>query len=317
MPGDQVAFVYGDRPARPRKVNRAVQHILRDVFTAPGFIGLGIVLQALWTLSIPQPYVWLPGTLFIVLASLPTVSGFLGLKSVPEERSIVAGRTAAYLDFADPSHVGKKSGDAAMSDPHSLERPPPRLAVMLIGSQCNSNLCALQPEFKEMGDVFSQMVQELRTAPPEEDVGFLNSEFYMHTANPANNSNMVCMYFRSYEHILRFSQREGGLHWPAWNKYRALQRERPKLGTNIGLWHEIYEVSNAEAIYLNMPRIGLGDVWDSVPTPDGRFVYRNPLVVANGSYTSSDGRMGIKQGEKGSVKGTCPLGRRDTPISQS
>lgn len=46
---------------------------------------------------------------------------------------------------------------------------------------------------------------------------------------------------------------DGGRHWKAWNKFRKLQRDQAKLGKEIGLWHEAFEVSNAEGIYINMP----------------------------------------------------------------
>lgn len=54
--------------------------------------------------------------------------------------------------------------------------------------------------------------------------------------------------------MLRFAHKDGSKHWPAWNKYRNLQREQHKLGTQIGLWHEVFEISNAESIYHNMQR---------------------------------------------------------------
>lgn len=38
--------------------------------------------------------------------------------------------------------------------------------------------------------------------------------------------------------------------------------------------------------------IGLGDMWDAVPTADGKVVYRNSLVVGSGSYATANGRMG-------------------------
>jgi len=50
--------------------------------------------------------------------------------------------------------------------------------------------------------------------------------------------------------------------------------------------------------------MGLGDMWDAVPAPGGGFVYRNALVVPNGVFTTSDGRLGYARGaEKGGAAG--------------
>lgn len=147
------------------------------------------MLQTLFTSFIPYPYNFLPGAVFITIVSAPNVLRWLGLSSESKEATPIIGKTAAYLDFANPSHAGKQPGYSAFTTPH--EQRAPQLAVMLIGSQCRSSLGAVQPEFKEMGEVFASMIEELRAAPPEDDVGFLNAEFYMHGGRSANNSNMV------------------------------------------------------------------------------------------------------------------------------
>ncbi|KAF8590879.1 hypothetical protein K439DRAFT_1114186 [Ramaria rubella] len=278
-------FVLGDRESRPPKVNRTVEHIIGNVFTTQGFVGIGIFIQALCTLLLPCSYALLPGAVFIAIVNLPT---FLRM-------------TSAYLEFADCSHAGKQPGAAAFTSPGTPERRPPKMALMIIGSQCRSKLGALQPEFKDMGEQFANMIQELRTAPPEDDVGFLNAEFYMHGGKSSGNSNMVCIYWKSYAHMHRFAHKEGGAHLPAWNNFRDLQRDRYKLSTEIGIWHEVYEISNAEAIYHNMPRMGLGDMWDAVPTANGRVVYRNSLVTGSGTYSSAHGRLGYTRSEKGTT----------------
>lgn len=228
------------------------------------------MLQTICTITIPQPYTFIPGAIFIAAASWSTVSGILGLKKESEETTRIVGRTTAYLDFGDKSHVGKLPGSLAFPTGSVPERKPPKLAIMLIGSRCQSKLGAVQPEFKEMGEVFAGMLHELRNAPPEEDVGFLNAEAYMHSGDSTNNSNMVriptlltlgrrltpwkvCLYFRTYAHMIKFAHAKGGAHWDSWNKFRDLQRDKAKLGTEIGLWHEAYEISNAESIYINMP----------------------------------------------------------------
>lgn len=111
----------------------------------------------------------------------------LGVLPRREESTTIVGKTAAYLDFSNPVHAGKRPGAPALTH----EKNPPRLALMLIGSRCTSGLGAFQPEFVEMGDTISRMIDELRAASPEEDTGFLNLETYMHATNSSNNALMV------------------------------------------------------------------------------------------------------------------------------
>lgn len=34
-------------------------------------------------------------------------------------------------------------------------------------------------------------------------------------------------------------------------------------------------------------------MWEAVPTPNGKYVYRNPLVSAKGPYAMGEGRMSV------------------------
>ncbi|KAF8580338.1 hypothetical protein K439DRAFT_1619876 [Ramaria rubella] len=252
-------FVFGDPVTCPPKVNRTVES--RNIY--PGIV---------YPLASPatHPYALLLGAVIISIVNLPTL---VCSACVPDkETAVIVGKTAAYLEFANSTNAGKQPGDTAFtSDTH--ERCPQKLALMIISSQYRSKLEALQPEYKEMGEHLADMIQELRDAPPEDDVCFLNAEFYMHGAKLSGNSNM----------------KEGGSHLPVWNSFRELQHHRYKLSTEIGIWHEVYKISNAEAIYPNMPCMGLGDVWDAVPTADGQVVYRNSLVTGSRTYSSSHG----------------------------
>ena len=66
---------------------------------------------------------------------------------------------------------------------------------------------------------------------------------------------MVVQYWRSFEHLDRFARDPAGLHLPAWRWFnRAV-----KASGDVGIWHETYLVRAGayEAIYGNMPRIGL------------------------------------------------------------
>lgn len=112
----------------------------------------------------------------------------VGFPKQDKDAGIVVGKTAAFLDFADPVHAGKEPGEIAVSGPAETQ---PKLALMLIGSRCFSKMGSLELEYKGMGDVITQMIEELREAPPEDDTGFLNAENYVHAKDITGNGNMV------------------------------------------------------------------------------------------------------------------------------
>jgi len=70
-------------------------------------------------------------------------------------------------------------------------------------------------------------------------------------------------YWRSFEHLERFARDPANLHLPVWRWFnRAV-----KASGDVGIWHETYLVpaGRHEAIYGNMPRIGLAAAGSHVP----------------------------------------------------
>lgn len=288
-------FVFGDHPSRPSNKNSVVAHILRDVFSIQGFVTIGVGIQALSTYCLPAPYNNIPGLCIFLSAMVPWLLRKIGIPKKDEDAGVIVGKTAAFLDFADPIHAGKEPGEIAVSGPAEAQ---PKLALMLIGSRCFTRMGSLELEYKGMGDVIAQMIEELRDAPPEDDTGFLNAENYVHAKDITGNGNMIAIYWRSYQHIWKFAHKADGTHYPAWARFMNLQKDSPKFGSKIGVWHEIYEISNAEGIYHNVPRMGLGNMWDAVRTEDNQIVYRNSLVTGTGIYASSNGRLGYPESQK-------------------
>jgi Domain of unknown function (DUF4188) len=70
-------------------------------------------------------------------------------------------------------------------------------------------------------------------------------------------------YWRSFEQLERYARDPQAEHLPAW---RAFNRRIRDSG-DVGIWHETYRVraGECEAVYGNMPRVGLAAVGDLVP----------------------------------------------------
>jgi hypothetical protein len=69
------------------------------------------------------------------------------------------------------------------------------------------------------------------------------------------NGPAVVQYWRSFEALDRFARAEGEPHLPAWRRFNRAVRA----SGDVGIWHETYRVraGEHEAVYANMPRIGL------------------------------------------------------------
>ena len=70
----------------------------------------------------------------------------------------------------------------------------------------------------------------------------------------------VVQYWRSFEHLERYARSSNASHLPAWQEFNKRIRD----SGDIGIWHETYRVhaGDYEAIYGNMPRVGMGAFGD-------------------------------------------------------
>jgi hypothetical protein len=77
------------------------------------------------------------------------------------------------------------------------------------------------------------------------------------------NGPAVVQYWRGFEDLDRFARDRDKLHLPAW---KAFNRSVGASG-DVGIWHETYMVraGEHEAVYANMPRIGLAAAGEHVP----------------------------------------------------
>ena len=131
--------------------------------------------------------------------------------------------------------------------------PDGEFVLFLIGMRINKPLRVRQwlPVFAAM----RPMVAELREHPER---GLLHAQFALIGGCPA-----VVQYWRSFEALERFARDPDDLHLPAWKRWNRLVRA----SGDVGIWHETYRVraGEYEAIYGNMPRVGLAAVGDHRP----------------------------------------------------
>jgi Domain of unknown function (DUF4188) len=76
-------------------------------------------------------------------------------------------------------------------------------------------------------------------------------------------SPVVVQYWRSFEQLERYARDTESEHFPAWKWFNQAVRG----SGDVGVWHETYRVraGEYEAIYGNMPRIGLARAGRQIP----------------------------------------------------
>ncbi|MDX2137341.1 MAG: DUF4188 domain-containing protein [Chloroflexota bacterium] len=141
--------------------------------------------------------------------------------------------------------------------------------LFLIGMRVN-NLWAVRrwvPTLTAMLD----MLKELDAKP---ELGVMGSSVYFFPPTA-----MVVQYWRSFEHLESFARNPDGLHIPAWKRF---YHEVGKSDV-VGVYHETYlvEPGKYEAVYLNMPRFGLGQAVAHVPATGRLLTARRRLGSEN------------------------------------
>jgi hypothetical protein len=129
--------------------------------------------------------------------------------------------------------------------------------------------------------VFTAMPKMIRELERDPDSGFLGASRGLLMTGPA-----LIQYWRSFEHLERYARDPHARHLPAWRAFN----ERVRGSGDVGIWHETYRVraGEYEAIYGNMPRVGLARVADHVPL---------------GSTTSAARRLGDRPADEPPVAG--------------
>jgi Domain of unknown function (DUF4188) len=135
-------------------------------------------------------------------------------------------------------HVGLMEGD---------------FVVFLIGMRINKPWKLREWLF--VARAMPKMIKELEAEP---DSGFLGATQGLWVTGPS-----LVQYWRSFEDLERYARHPDAAHLPAWREFN----QRVRGSGDVGIWHETYRVraGEYEAIYGNMPRVGLAKAGELVP----------------------------------------------------
>lgn len=130
--------------------------------------------------------------------------------------------------------------------------------VFMIGMRINKLLA-----FSKWMPIASAMQPMLETLYKHPEKGFLGGRSLLEWRGIT-----MIQYWRSFEDLERFARNPSDPHLGAWKRFN--QSVGPD-GT-VGIWHETYAVAEGcyEALYGNMPRMGLAEVAEHAPIAAGR-----------------------------------------------
>lgn len=143
--------------------------------------------------------------------------------------------------------------------------------VFLIGMRVNKWW-----KFWQWAPVASAMPRMLIELGKQPDLGLLHARTYFGWPNV-----FVLQYWRSFEHLHRYSVDSSRAHLPAW---KAFNKAVSSNG-DVGIWHETYLVSAGqyECVYNNMPRFGLANAAEYVPAQGARKSAKGRLARTDGA----------------------------------
>ncbi|MEU0374574.1 DUF4188 domain-containing protein [Streptomyces sp. NPDC006283] len=112
--------------------------------------------------------------------------------------------------------------------------------------------------------VFCAMPMMLRELSRDRSLGLLHHTLL--TGSP--RTYYVVQYWESKERLLAYAAAPDRRHRPWWGRINRLAR---KGALHVGIWHETYVVPEGsyEAIYGDMPPVGLGRAYGTAPLRNG------------------------------------------------
>ena len=131
--------------------------------------------------------------------------------------------------------------------------------VFLIGAVVHDP--AVAPEATALIMTMSDMLAELEADP--------SSGLLAYTRHGEPGKGVIVQYWRSFDALESYARNPGARHapvWRAWNRLAADDR------SGAGIWHETFKVAagSYEAIYQNMPKIGLQQAGRALTVSEAR-----------------------------------------------
>ncbi|UKZ65865.1 uncharacterized protein TrAtP1_007055 [Trichoderma atroviride] len=258
-------------PKRSRKDTVKIMYwnMIRDCFTISTWLAIGAVIQGLLVVFVRPTYAVAPAALILLYKLSRTILQSFGLLHNPYMDDVIMGKFSA------------QHGDAAGNAP--TEGAQNQIAVIKLASRSNHPMGIFGPGYKQIGDFFSAMIENLTE---DEDSGFLGSSSYLCNGERLTaNSIATCCYFRTVEDVHRFAH--SPLHREAWDWWNNITASHP----HLSIMHEMYNApaKGWENIYVNNHRTGIANIYKPVIINGKEY---QPITnAARGPLATQKGRL--------------------------
>jgi hypothetical protein len=212
--------------------------MLRDQFSIATWLAIGATIQA--TAYALLPYrnivIVLPVILFLGYKLAWTACILARLLPNPRMKDVIPYRTA--LVFPDEKGAQEQAADATV-------------CAIVLGVVSNHPLGMLGPGFKEVGDRFDAMCEEMSNSASQ--YGFLGYSAWLSAGdNTTSNEYMSIVYFENEHYLHEYA------HGPMHSKAMQWWRETEKNIPHVGIMHEVFACPKRswEGIYVNYPPVG-------------------------------------------------------------
>ncbi|KAH0543593.1 hypothetical protein FGG08_002154 [Glutinoglossum americanum] len=240
---------------------------IRDNFSLSTWLLLGATIQSLLFLLLPTRFSLAPAVLILTYRTADALLMASGLRKNPYLGGVIHGKFTAQI----PDRQGGFSKETSNEG----------ICIFMVGARANHPLGMFAPGFKELGDFFRGMVQQLEKNP--EESGFLGASSWAGSDRTSSNETTTVIYFRSLSHIHAFA------HSPAHRAGLAWWNARIAAIPHVAIMHEVYQNPSAgwENIYINYHLTGLAAT--TYRAPGEKWV--SPVVGAR--------RGGVRSGAGG------------------
>ncbi|MCY9547202.1 DUF4188 domain-containing protein [Lysinibacillus xylanilyticus] len=134
---------------------------------------------------------------------------------------------------------------------HIADCKDKEFVVFIIGMRINKIL-----KFWKWLPVFNAMEPMIKELHQNPEWGFLHSEFLF-----SWRKVILIQYWKGFDELVDYAhEKKHSYAWKAYNK-------KVKDNESVGVFHETYQIGkgSSEAIYVNMPKIGLSIATDHIP----------------------------------------------------
>ncbi|KAJ4268294.1 hypothetical protein NW762_002357 [Fusarium torreyae] len=234
--------------------------MLKDSIKPHTIIIIGSIIQLALCAILPLRWAAVPPAALLLNSIVTTITQLRSPQPNEYTEAVIPGRTTAQLPFSSGAFGNRPSASSVV--------------VFHLGLQVNHPLGIAAPGFKEIGQHFAAMQQELTIR--QDEYGMIGRSNWRGNERSSNNTLLNVYYFRDVEGLHRFAHCD--VHRKAWDFFNKSKLK------HIGVFHETFCVpaKEYENVYVNCHPVLMGRATvRTTPVGEDKERWTNALVSAD------------------------------------